>query len=161
MPRLFLYDYPPQPLILSVEDSVGRGGANRRLDVMLVQFFLHVTAQNDERSWGWTIDRKITKPEIDGICGPITQGWIDRFQDVQMRREKASRMDALTLSRGQLHVTRQGLPLTMYMLNVYYYGTFGANAILRVANHPLMPRELASTFAIHGRGIEGPGRFWI
>jgi hypothetical protein len=90
-------DYPPQPLILSVEDSVGRGGANRRLDVMLVQFFLHVTAQADEKSWGWTIDRKFTE------------------------------------------------------LNVAYYGTFGANAISRSSDHPLMPRELARTFRMHGR----------
>ena len=28
-----------------------------------------VTAENNETSWGWFIDRKITKPNIDGVVG--------------------------------------------------------------------------------------------
>jgi hypothetical protein len=152
MPRVFLLDYPPQPLLLSVEEPVGKGGANRRLDVMLVQFFLNVTAQNNESSWGWSIDRKVTKPNIDGVCGPITQDWINRFQDREMKQGKGvadGRVDPIGLDG--IRATRSR-PLTIYMLNVAYYYTFGANAILRVANHPLMPRELARTFTIPAQG---------
>jgi hypothetical protein len=38
----------------------------------------------------------------------------------------------------------------MYVLNVAYYVTFGADAILRIHDHPLMPWELARTFKISG-----------
>jgi hypothetical protein len=158
MARLYLLDYAAQPLILSVEDSVGRGGANRPLDVMLVQFFLNVTVQNNEKSWGWLIDRRFSKPNIDGMYGPITQDWIDRFQahvnKVAAKNLKAwsivadGRVDAI---RNGISATSGGLPYTIYELNAHYYGTFGANSISRAADHPLMPRELARTFMMHGR----------
>jgi hypothetical protein len=149
MARLYLMDYAPQPLILSNDDSVGRGGANRRLDVMLVQFFLNVTSQNNEKSWGWTIDRKIARPNIDGIYGPTTQDWINRFQDRERGKVMVDgRVDPIlngVSDATQAHV------MTIYLLNVAYYVTFGANAISRAGNHPLMPRELVRTFVLHGR----------
>jgi hypothetical protein len=152
MARVYLLDYSAQPLILSVEDSVGRGGANRPLDVMLVQFFLNVTAQNNEKSWGWSLDRIITKPNVDGIYGPITQNWIDRFQayvNKHYRLVVDGRVDPIL---NGLAETSQHTRMTIYELNVAYYSTFGANAISRAWNHPLMPRELARTFTMHRLG---------
>jgi hypothetical protein len=152
MASVYLLDNPTQPLILSVDDSVGRGGANRRLDVMLVQFFLNVTAQADEKSWAWLVDRKITKPNIDGICGPITQDWIDRFQAFIRKRARLvvdGRVDPIL---NGLAETSQHTIFTIYALNAVYYGTFGTNAIARAWNHPLMPRELARTFTTHTLG---------
>jgi len=149
MARLYLMDFKPQPLILSIEESVGRCGANKRLDVMLVQFFLNVTARHNEKSWGWFIDRIITKPNIDGMYGPITQDWINRFQKHLKHKVVADgRVDAIV---NGVSDTAAGGPLTMYMLNVAYYVTFGEGAISRIVNHPLMPRELARTFMMHGR----------
>ncbi len=149
MARLYLLDYKPQPLILSVEQSVGRCAANKPLDVMLVQFFLHVTVQNNETSWGWFIDRKFSKPAIDGAYGPVTQNWIDRFQNhIKNKIVADGRVDPIV---NGVSATAGGQPLTIYMLNVAYYNTFGEGAIARVANHPLMPRELARTFVMHGR----------
>jgi hypothetical protein len=72
MARLYLRG-GPQPVVLTVEEAVGRGAPNRRVDVLLVQFFLYVTAQNSSDSWGWSIDRAVPKPTIDGVYGPITQ----------------------------------------------------------------------------------------
>lgn len=149
MARLYLRG-GPQPVVLTVEDAVGRGAPNRRVDVFLVQFFLYVTAQASESSWGWLIDRAIPKPTVDGVCGPITQGWIDRFQKVLQKKGPQfelmtdGRVDPIPLRSSSVHVN------TMYMLNVAYTATFGADAILRVDHHPLMPWELARTFSISG-----------
>jgi hypothetical protein len=137
-------------VVLTIEEAVGRGAPNRRVDVLLVQFFLYVTAQNSEDSWGWSIDRAVAKPTIDGAYGPITQNWIDRFQKRIARKPSRGiivdgRVDPIPLQGSSVSVN------TMYMLNVAYYATFGADAILRIENHPLMPWELIRTFSISAR----------
>jgi hypothetical protein len=123
----------------------------------LVQFFLNVSAQNNERIWGWLIDRNITKPNIDGSYGAINQHRIDRFQKYVNKKATSGnswsivadgRVDAI---QNGISATSVGLPYTIYQLNVAYYSTFGANAISRAADHPLMPRELARSFMMHGR----------
>jgi hypothetical protein len=151
MARIYLMDYPKQPVILSVEDAVGRDAPNRRVDVLLVQFFLYVTAQTNEQSWGWTIDRAVARPAIDGVYGPVTQAWIDRFQN-HIKRLKIvadGRVDAI--KDGVSSTPARG-PLTIYELNVAYYVSFGPDAISRIGHHPLMPWELARTFVMHGWG---------
>jgi hypothetical protein len=151
MARVYLMDYPKQPVILSVEDAVGRDAPNRRVDVLLVQFFLYVTAQTNEQSWGWTIDRAVARPAIDGVYGPVTQAWIDRFQNhiKRLRIVADGRVDAI--KDGVSSTPAQG-PLTIYELNVAYYVSFGPDAISRIGHHPLMPWELARTFVMHGWG---------
>jgi hypothetical protein len=148
MARLYLRG-GPQPVVLTVEQAVGRGGANRRVDVLLVQFFLYVTAQASESSWGWGINRAVPKPTIDGVHGPITQDWINRFQKFIARKPERGiitdgRVDPILLQGSGIYVN------TMYMLNVAYYMAFGADAIVRIDHHPLMPWELARTFSISG-----------
>jgi hypothetical protein len=150
MARLYLLDYSKQPLIVSNEAAVGRHAPNNRLDVMLVQFFLHVTMQADEKSWGWLIDRKFPKPTIDGVCGMQTLEWIERFQKhvKHARIIQDGRVDPIL---NGLSETGIGGPTTIYMLNVAYYGIFGDGAISRITNHPLFPREVARTITMHGR----------
>jgi hypothetical protein len=136
-------------VVLTVEEAVGRGAPNRRVDVFLVQFFLYVAAQASENSWGWGIDRAVPKPTIDGAYGPITQDWIDRFQKFIAKKPSRGiivdgRVDPIPLQGSSVSVN------TMYMLNVAYYVTFGADAILRIDHHPLMPWELARTFKTSG-----------
>jgi hypothetical protein len=153
MARIYLMDIPQQPVILSVEDAVGPDAPNRRVDVLLVQFFLHVTAQTNEQSWGWLIDRAVARPAIDGVYGPVTQGWIDRFQNhtKRLRIVADGRVDAI---KNGVSSTPDRGPLTIYLLNVAYYGSFGPDAISRIGHHPLMPWELARTFVMHGWGYD-------
>jgi hypothetical protein len=179
MARMYLLEFPAQPLILSVEDSVGRGGANRRLDVMLVQFFLNASLRDEDKSWAYltktklnsptrgrvdyaisassrgdmmVVDRgKFSKPNIDGVYGPQTQFWIDRFQEfVNLGHPLVvdGRVDPIL---DGLAETSQHTVFTMYSLNVAYYEYSGAGAVAisRVARDPLMPRELARTFTMH------------
>jgi hypothetical protein len=148
--RLYLMDFAPQPLILSIEDSVGRDATNKREDVLLVQFFIYVTAQNNKTSWGWLIDRAVPRPWIDGVYGPRTQDWIDRFQDSLKHKLVIvdGRIDPIL--KG-VSATRIGGPYMMYLLNVSYYNAFGPDSIGRITNHPLFPREVARTFVMHGR----------
>jgi Putative peptidoglycan binding domain len=53
-----------------IESSVGRGGKNRKGDVKYVQWLLSV--------WLSSLGRATLA--IDGICGPLTQDAVDRFQ---------------------------------------------------------------------------------
>jgi hypothetical protein len=152
MARIYLLDFAPQPLILSTEQAVGRGCANNTLDVKLIQFFIHATVQANDKSWGWFIDRKFTKPNIDGKCGPITQDWIERFQKAMKERGKHvianGRIDPIL---GGVSETSSGGVYLIYMLNVAYYAIFGEGAIAHIANHPLFPKDVARTFYMHGR----------
>jgi hypothetical protein len=68
---------PPAPVNNSIKDSVGKGGKNNKADVLVVQALLvkagYLPAKNAS---GGT--------NIDGDCGPLTEGAISKFQ-----REKA------------------------------------------------------------------------
>jgi hypothetical protein len=72
----------PGPFIRAlylVDATVGRSSANRRDDVLLVQFFLNAL-------WGKSPDKKTViggsgaAPAIDGVCGRITIDAIETFQ---------------------------------------------------------------------------------
>lgn len=55
--------------VYNVERAVGRNGANTQGDTKLVQYMLrHIYSAG------------ATGLKIDGLCGPITISWIDRFQ---------------------------------------------------------------------------------
>lgn len=152
MARLYLLDVPQQPLIVSIEAAVGRGCANRSLDVKLVQFLINVTVQANDKSWGWFIDRAVPKSAIDGAYGPRTQNWIERFQKSMKERGKHivadGRIDPIANGVSETSI---GGPTAIYMLNVAYYGIFGEGAISRITNHPLFPRDVARTIILHGR----------
>jgi hypothetical protein len=121
--------------------AVGRGGANRREDVLLVQYFLNAI-------WGKAKDKagKVfaggTPPKIDGICGPITIGAIETYQ--QYYHEG-------TLTDGRIDFVPPGQrfaphhpsnPYTILGLNVTYGFTFGRDKHLALYNEPNFPAVL-------------------
>jgi hypothetical protein len=72
-----------------VDAAVGRGSANRRDDVLLVQFFLNAL-------WGTSPDKKMViggsgaAPAIDGVCGCITIGAIETFTGAETEAVRLS-----------------------------------------------------------------------
>src|SRR5438552_2755649 len=86
MPRLFLSDVKDRPLVVSVEDSVGSGGVNRRSDVLLVQFMLKVVADKVGRKTNaWWLMPGSKALAIDGQYGDTTREYIDLFQQQYLK----------------------------------------------------------------------------
>ncbi|HEY6982149.1 hypothetical protein [Reyranella sp.] len=133
-------------VIYLVDGTVGRGGANRRDDVLLVQFFLNAL-------WGKLNDGKTVfggpgaAPAIDGVCGRITTGVIEAFQKwywVQPARGAFidGRVDPLPpgLKFGPVHK----LPYTIIGLNAGFGLTFSVDRHARLSKEPGFPMELKS-----------------
>ena len=60
----------------NVTDAVGAGTPNRKLDVMLVQYFLKRIYEHPEYAPAMPQGKMV----VDGVCGPITKNWILKFQ---------------------------------------------------------------------------------
>jgi hypothetical protein len=126
-----------------VDTAVGRGGANRRDDVLLVQFFLNAL-------WGTSPDKKTVigtgaAPAIDGICGHITIGAIETFQRWYWEQPVRGgftdgRVEPLPPGRGfgPLH----NLPYTIIGLNVNFGFAFSVDRHARIAKEAKFPPEL-------------------
>ena len=126
-----------------VDTAVGRGGANRRDDVLLVQFFLNAL-------WGTSPDKKTVigtgaAPAIDGICGHITIGAIETFQRWYWEQPVRGgftdgRVELLPPGRGfgPLH----NLPYTIIGLNVNFGFAFSVDRHARIAKEAKFPPEL-------------------
>lgn len=69
-----------------IDQAVGVRGANRRDDVMLVQFFLRALARADDPISKESYRPKGQTPiDVDGIYGPQTAAYIKHFEDVLSR----------------------------------------------------------------------------
>ena len=135
-------DPGPNIRLLYLNDSpVGRGSANRRDDVLLVQFFLNAL-------WGKSPDKKTIigdscKPlAIDGVCGRITITAIETFQKWYWQQPSFTdgRVDTLPPGRqlGPLH----NLPYTIIGLNVNFGFAFSVDRHSRLSKEPSFPAEL-------------------
>jgi hypothetical protein len=75
--------FPFMPFRYNLDRAVGFGKANVADDVMVVQLFLKMVYENPNWQAGHPLAGKL-KPTgdmvVDGICGPITRGWIIRYQ---------------------------------------------------------------------------------
>jgi hypothetical protein len=131
-------------VVYLVDAAVGRGSANRRDDVLLVQFFLNAL-------WGKSPDKKTVfggsgaAPAIDGVCGPVTIGAVETFQRWYWQQPARggfadSRVEPLPVGRlfGPLH----NLPYTIIGLNVNFGFTFGVDRHARLSKEPNFPLEL-------------------
>lgn len=141
-------DPGPNIKLLYLNDAaVGRGGANRRDDVLLVQFFLNAL-------WGKSPDKKTIigdsgkPPAIDGVCGRVTIGAIETFQKWYWQQPNFTdgRVDPLPPGRqyGPLH----NLPYTIIGLNVNFGFAFSVGRHLRLGKEPNFPVELKSKLFI-------------
>jgi hypothetical protein len=144
MVHIKLREDDPGPFIrlLYLNDAaVGRGGANRRDDVLLVQFFLNAL-------WGTSPDKKTvigdsaTPPAIDGVCGRVTIGAIETFQRWYWQQPDFTdgRVDPLPIGRqfGPLHK----LPYTIIGLNANFGFAFSVDRHARLSREPNFPAEL-------------------
>jgi hypothetical protein len=84
-------------VIYDIDGVVGRGGANRREDVLLVQFFLKIAMQHADRP-GYVPPGQ-APIDVDGSFGPQTQTYIDFFQQEAKRRNP----ERLPILDGKIH----------------------------------------------------------
>lgn len=82
MARVYLTSKPSAP-VYTVEQAVGSGCANRRDDVMLVQFFLKIWSDSDPVKNRPPGQNPLT---IDGSFGNATLAYIKHFQAVDSAR---------------------------------------------------------------------------
>lgn len=81
--------------LFNISSGVGRGRANSRLDVMLVQYLLNHAEQETARPDGYSRGRivppeyKLASLKVDGVCGPKTLRYIEYYQ--QFRNSHAQR----------------------------------------------------------------------
>jgi hypothetical protein len=131
-------------VVYLIDMAVGRSSANRRDDVLLVQFFLNAM-------WGKLTDKKTVfgasgaAPAIDGVCGPITIGAIEAFQRWYWEEPARGgfidgRVDPVPLGQhvGPLHHR----VYTILGLNVNFGFTFGVDRHARLSKEPNFPLEL-------------------
>jgi hypothetical protein len=149
MARLFLSDVKKNPLVVSVEDSVGVGGTNRRNDVLLIQFMLSVVdAKVGAGKNTWWLKRSKNSPSIDGQFGNQTREYIDLFQEQfpKFKLARDSRVDPFF--KGGWFGPRSHVLMTMAAINIAYIEAEGDNAHLTMTQHPLFPQEIRPSLQI-------------
>jgi hypothetical protein len=132
-----------------VDGAVGRGQANRRDDVLLVQFFLRALAGVKAAGIGDTYQVPGAMPLfVDGICGAQTMATISRFQNVLKAQTKDnSLLDGVVHPAGSsMFGAWTAAVMTILRLNMEYRFTFGDNQLLRIDTDPLFPRQLTERF---------------
>ncbi len=139
------------PLYL-IDRPVGRGQANMRDDVLVVQFFLRALAGVKAAGTGDTYQVPGAAPlTIDGAFGNETNAAIVRFQKVL---SAASGGGAFQMQQdgivhpasGSVFGTRTGSLMSIVRLNLEYRFTFGNNMMMRIDIDPLFPRQLTEKF---------------
>ena len=151
MPRLLLTDSPEHPLVLDIDEPVGKGCPNRKLDVYVVQYLLKLVIDSPKTSRKMDI-LPATPLQIDGIFGERTAEAIRFFQVNGSRGPLAVGTDGrVEPTRGGTYAgSVSGKLRTIILLNKYYYELYGRNAILAVHQHPLFPKELARALSLSG-----------
>jgi hypothetical protein len=143
---------PPTPMMrvfYGIDLAVGASRANRRDDVMLVQFFL--------KSLSRTIDSETKESytpsgqamlQVDGIYGPRTAAYVKHFEAVLSRASQGAAMqlwqDGVIDSKppgtnvGPIH----GRVYAIIRLNTSYAASFGIDRHSAIDKDPDFPREL-------------------
>ena len=133
-------------VIYDIDAAVGRGGGNRKDDVLLIQFFLRV-AMEDADSPGYRPPGQ-GPIKIDGIYGRQTQAYIDFFQS-EAKKRNPQRMPIVDGKVSPLHTPFRITPAEnqvhdIFALNRLYQKRHPHHDNL--ANDPLFPAELAPSF---------------
>ena len=139
---------PPQKVLYTVEQAVGRGGENRHDDVLLVQLFLRVQMEEGGSEPPYRPPGR-DPLSIDGICGANTMAYILYYQQEAMRRFPG----LAPPPDGIVDPMRSGTPFASithmkYMivsLNVGYREKRG-DMILDIGNDPFFPPGLRKSF---------------
>lgn len=138
MPRLYFTGLQVQPVMISTDNSVGKGCTNQRNDVLLVQFMMRVVNESPANSNWW--QKKEKRPlTIDGTCGEVTQSFIRLMQGQVGGVTEDGRIDPIINARK---FTKTGMVKTMIKLNGAYMNATGNNNMASMQFHPLWPQEL-------------------
>jgi hypothetical protein len=147
------------------DEEVGVGRANRRDDVLLVQFFLAALSSDlltsGNRQFNYTnqrgVDFNYTVPNrgplrIDGVCGSDTAAYIKHFQIEASKEQGRSPHFAMVgdgvvspVRKGQPWGARSGQVLSIVRLNAEYRGMFGIARLADITADPFFPGELKSS----------------
>jgi hypothetical protein len=137
--------------VYTVEQAVGIGGANRRDDVLLVQFFLKVAMLDSPNSKPY-IPPGEQPISIDGSCGPQTCRYIKFYQEEGNRRNPGvkttteGRIDPV--AGGSLTSSISHTFYTILALNVSYKDRRGKDLHEDISKDPLFPAELAKSLYV-------------
>lgn len=141
MARVYLRNIGSFKVLLTVEQTVGRGCPNRRDDVMLVQFFLKVATDGGVPSGGYGPPGQ--QPiKIDGIYGHQTQAYIDYYQAENSRRNPASPLKAdgrVDPVHGKALGSVTQSVYTILALNVTFQNVRGPNALMNPSSDRYYP----------------------
>lgn len=158
MPKLKLIDSASSmlPIIYLIDESVGRGGANRRKDVLLVQFFIRMLQDQPQKLDGEQynfIPGGGRQLRIDGICGEQTIRHIayfkkehDKTNAAGQRMHHDARVDAM--KTGNPYGARTGSVLSILRLNQDVIASIGVERFRRLHAERLFPAELRDEFYI-------------
>ncbi len=146
MARVYLrHDQSEMLVIYDVDAAVGRGGANHRDDILLIQFFLRVAMETAD-SPGYVPPGE-DPIAIDGVYGRQTQAYIDFFQTEGKTRNPArlpitdGRIDSLHTA---FRSPQPGVVHDIYALNRLYQKRHRFHDNL--AADPVFPPDLARSF---------------
>jgi hypothetical protein len=138
-----------------IDSAVGQGRANKRDDVLLIQFFLKALSSRADTESGESYQPPgQTQIQVDGICGANTVAFIRHFQGVVDRASKAPQLrpwqDGVVdvVPEGGMFGAVHGSVYTMISLNIAYSSLYGKDAHAKLFGDPLLPRELATIFFI-------------
>ena len=151
MARVLLFDSSlsvVSKVLYSVDAAVGRGGANRRDDVLLVQFFLKVISEAipDFQPDG------IAPLPTTGTWATMSQAYLDRYIQVENERNPDSllvvdgRVDPMV--SGTLTGSISGTIYTMAALNRRFQFARSDEALDDITTDPLFPPDLRSSLKI-------------
>jgi hypothetical protein len=129
------------------DSTVGLGCANRREDVLLVQFLLKSISRKTDPDAHEMFAVPGERPiAIDGICGPGTVAAIKRFQTFTIgdRNPNSPKIDGqIDISRpGHLITTRTNSVYTIIVLNVNFGYFNGSERHAALFREPEFPYEL-------------------
>jgi hypothetical protein len=149
MARIYLTNSSFLPMAYTVEQAVGVASANRRDDVLLVQFFLRVVSENPA-----TPEYKLDGPplQIDGSCGQQTIDYIRNYQQENSDLNPDSplvRDGVVDPPRGS-HATGSisHRLFTILALNISYKNFRGMQALNDITKDALFPIKLLPSVKI-------------
>ena len=148
MPRARIYfGSSAIPYVYVVDHSVGESGANKREDVLLVQFFLKAIMQDAMGKIGYRPpnERPVT---VDGNCGPQTIRYIKYYQEENSKRNIATVAPLKVDGRVDVYGSGSVQEYTITALNSTYRARVEPGMYLDLRKHGDFPKMISDSFFI-------------
>jgi hypothetical protein len=154
MPRIYGISNPKAGKIrvfYTVDQSVGKGGVNARLDAMLVQFFLRILCDEVKKPSPISLASSVKRPlKIDGIWGSTSQAYLEAWEKMINSAYAGVLMDGKvsTMSSGTTAGSTTGSRYKMAVLNGNYGMYRNIDWHLNLTSDPLWPPELTGALYV-------------